>query len=500
MSSSSDENDEAGRSLLKLAGLPERFGKRDSMDRSSFRGDEVRRSSRPMYNDDDVPVTKYDLMTAAERREEQTRIEAGIKQLLLFGEDECATVERKIDEVVKKANSGDYKTQTVDRTPLRCKYFFGEGYTYGSQLTQKGPGQERLYDKGMVDDVPKWIYRLVVDRLVDAKVVPKGFVNCAVINDYQPGGCIVSHIDPPHIFDRPIITVNFFSDSALCFGCKFAFKPMRTSKPVYSVPLLRGAVTTIDGYAADDVTHCIRPEDVTSRRAVVILRRVRSDAPRLSDVQSLSVTIVNDQSTRSDSRRTSSPGPHNTSSSERQRRKRSSSEVDRQAGRSAEKSKPSPENTSKASHFPRENGKKSRLAGVQKDADSDDSSTVVRVEKRLSRAKTVRMYRSVKLQRDEADDSDSSADDDGRTSRSTAKNKHKSAAVNGVAEKKTSSGYDGKRLSSASGRDDSRKASCHASSSSSSRGKHGRNSRAETPSSKTASSKLSRGKRHKTKQ
>jgi len=27
------------------------------------------------------------------------------------------------------------------------------------------------------------------------------------------------------------------------------------------------------GYAADDVTHCIRPEDVKSRRAVVVLRR-----------------------------------------------------------------------------------------------------------------------------------------------------------------------------------------------------------------------------------
>ena len=100
--------------------------------------------------------------------------------------------------------------------------------------------------QGTVDDVPEWIYRLVVDRLVEAKVVPKGFINCAVINDYQTGGCIVSHIDPPHIFDRPIITVNFFSDSALCFGCKFVFKPMRTSKPVYSVPLLRGGVTCIE--------------------------------------------------------------------------------------------------------------------------------------------------------------------------------------------------------------------------------------------------------------
>ena len=68
-------------------------------------------------------------------------------QLLLFGEDECATIEHKIDQIVKKANNGDFKACTVDRTPLRCKYFFGEGYTYGNQLTQKGPGQERLYDK-----------------------------------------------------------------------------------------------------------------------------------------------------------------------------------------------------------------------------------------------------------------------------------------------------------------------------------------------------------------
>ena len=96
-----------------------------------------------------------------------------------------------------------------------------------------------------MDDVPDWIKCLVVDRLVEAKVVPEGFVNCAVINDYQPGGCIVSHVDPPHIFHRPIVTVSFFSESVLCFGCKFAFRPMRTSEPVYSVPLVRGGVTSI---------------------------------------------------------------------------------------------------------------------------------------------------------------------------------------------------------------------------------------------------------------
>ncbi|KAI8794392.1 RNA demethylase ALKBH5, partial [Biomphalaria glabrata] len=165
--------------------------------------------------------------------------------------------------------------------PLRNKYFFGEGYTYGSQLTKRGPGSERLYSKGDVDEIPKWIHRLVITPLYKANVIPEGFVNSAVINDYKPGGCIVSHIDPPHIFERPIVSVSFFSESALSFGCKFSFKPIRVSKPVLTLPMARGCVTLLSGYAADHITHCVRPEDIVSRRAVIILRRVRDDAPRL---------------------------------------------------------------------------------------------------------------------------------------------------------------------------------------------------------------------------
>jgi len=72
------ENADEGRSSLKRAGLPERFGKRDRMNQS-FRGDQRRRNS--MYDDGQVPTTKYDLMTPAERREEQARIETGVKQV-----------------------------------------------------------------------------------------------------------------------------------------------------------------------------------------------------------------------------------------------------------------------------------------------------------------------------------------------------------------------------------------------------------------------------------
>ncbi|XP_063240243.1 RNA demethylase ALKBH5-like isoform X2 [Bacillus rossius redtenbacheri] len=210
------------------------------------------------------------------------RIHTGIQQRRLFDGEQCALIERKIDEVVTLADRGEYKPCTVDRAPLRNKYFFGEGYTYGSQLSKRGPGMERLYPPGEVDPIPDWVRELVIKPLVGANIVPDGFINSAVINDYQPGGCIVSHIDPIHIFDRPIISVSFMSDSALSFGCKFSFKPIRVSKPILCLPLSRGCVTVLSGYAADKVTHCVRPEDTVARRAVILLRRVFPDAPRLA--------------------------------------------------------------------------------------------------------------------------------------------------------------------------------------------------------------------------
>ncbi|XP_067006386.1 RNA demethylase ALKBH5 isoform X1 [Anabrus simplex] len=210
------------------------------------------------------------------------QIHTGIQQRRLFDSEQCNAIEQKIDEVVELADKGKYKPCTVDRAPLRNKYFFGEGYTYGSQLSKRGPGMERLYPPGEVDPIPDWVHKLVIKPLVKAGMVPEGFINSAVINDYQPGGCIVSHIDPIHIFDRPIISASFMSDSALSFGCKFTFKPIRVSKPILCLPLSRGCVTVLSGFAADEITHCVRPEDTVARRAVIVLRRVFPDAPRLS--------------------------------------------------------------------------------------------------------------------------------------------------------------------------------------------------------------------------
>lgn len=176
--------------------------------------------------------------------EEAEKVKSGIKQYSFFSKKDCGILEQMIDdEVVAKIDS--FKSCTVDRAPLRNKYFFGEGYTYGSQLERKGPGMEQLYPKGFVDNIPDWVTSLVIRPLEKAGIVQEGFVNSCVINDYLSGGCIISHVDPKQLFDRPIITLSLMSDSALSFGVKFTFKPIRCSRPVYRLPLRRGSITSI---------------------------------------------------------------------------------------------------------------------------------------------------------------------------------------------------------------------------------------------------------------
>lgn len=93
------------------------------------------------------------------------KLHEGIQQRRLFSDDESKEIESKIEEVVAIGEKGLYKKYTVDRAPLRNKYFFGEGYTYGSQMLRKGPGMEKLYPRGEVDEIPAWVHDLVCTLL-----------------------------------------------------------------------------------------------------------------------------------------------------------------------------------------------------------------------------------------------------------------------------------------------------------------------------------------------
>ncbi|XP_062508241.1 RNA demethylase ALKBH5-like isoform X2 [Corticium candelabrum] len=261
---------------LRRLGLPVSINAIKSRDRKR-RATET--TSTSVGNSNKVRVWSSTHVGRISNEEEVALIKDGITQITIFDDNECNIIEENIDCIVKMGMRGMFKEHTVDRAPLRSKYFFGHGYTYGSQMSKRGPGQERLYRDGEVDPIPDWIHELVISRFEDLGLVEQGFINSAVINDYSPGGCIVSHIDPPHLFARPIYTITFHGNSRLSFGCQFRFKPIRVSEPVYSVPLHRGCMTAISGYAADSITHCVRPQDTVVRRTVIILRRVVSTAP-----------------------------------------------------------------------------------------------------------------------------------------------------------------------------------------------------------------------------
>jgi len=192
-----------------------------------------------------------------------------------YRDEDCSQIEAWIDDTVAKGSSGQLAGEhTVDETPFRSKYFFGFGYSYGRGMR----GKEELLPPGSVCDVPEWVYWLLVRPLEDCGIVPPGWVDSVVMNDYRAGSSIVAHVDPPRLFARPIVTVSFFHPARLVFGA--SFDPERTTPPAYVQELSRGSVLLLDGYAANRVTHGIRPEDLQgTRRVSLILRHVMPGAP-----------------------------------------------------------------------------------------------------------------------------------------------------------------------------------------------------------------------------
>eukprot|EP00927_Polykrikos_kofoidii_P072147 TRINITY_DN68299_c0_g1_i1.p1 TRINITY_DN68299_c0_g1~~TRINITY_DN68299_c0_g1_i1.p1 ORF type:complete len:632 (-),score=85.75 TRINITY_DN68299_c0_g1_i1:144-1949(-) len=205
------------------------------------------------------------------RHPNPTRIANSLTQYEGFwSPQDCDEVESWIDETCRRGRDGGFHGEhTLDVTPRRSKFFFGCGYTYGRGMR----GHEELLPLGAVDPIPSWMWRLLVRPMEERGVVPYGWIDSVVMNEYRSGSSIVAHVDPPKLFARPIITASFFYPARLVFGA--SFDPQRRTPPVYAQHLPRGSVLVIDGYAANRVTHGIRPEDLLGpRRVSLILRHV----------------------------------------------------------------------------------------------------------------------------------------------------------------------------------------------------------------------------------
>ena len=72
------------------------------------------------------------------------------------------------------------------------------------------------------------------------------------------------------MFERPIIALSLFSGNILSFGVKgFGMQPQELHYEVY---MPRGAITIMEGFAANKVNHGVKP--VTEKVASLLLRRM----------------------------------------------------------------------------------------------------------------------------------------------------------------------------------------------------------------------------------
>ena len=67
------------------------------------------------------------------------------------------------------------------------------------------------------------------------------------------------HRDSIKLFKRPIISLRLFAPTVLHFGCYGQVS--EEMSPSFGIPLEVGAVTVMEGVAADYYQHCIRQRD-----------------------------------------------------------------------------------------------------------------------------------------------------------------------------------------------------------------------------------------------
>ena len=108
--------------------------------------------------------------------------------------------------------------------------------------------------------------------MVEAKLVPKGFLDSWALNMYHDGSQgIQPHYDDSARFERPVYSLRLFSDSRLSFGTQL----YGYTNGAFCVDMPRGAITIMHegGYAVAGAKHCVRPIDLAGGFSLVLRPR-----------------------------------------------------------------------------------------------------------------------------------------------------------------------------------------------------------------------------------
>ena len=174
----------------------------------------------------------------------------------------------------------------------RTKLFYDYKYSYlkdkknpsGIFKTTNQPGEGR----------PEWLIKLAEE--IRKKVDPDRIepFDQIVFNCYGKAGSIAVHQDSKDLFERPIVSLRLFDSSVLSFGAYGVGMIDRE----YKVPLPRGVVTLMEGFAADNISHCIKAEDQCrgdqSRSCSIMFRMLKQNIkdnaklyPKLDEAQNM---------------------------------------------------------------------------------------------------------------------------------------------------------------------------------------------------------------------
>ena len=123
------------------------------------------------------------------------------------------------------------------------------------------------------NDIPGWIYHskqpCLAKTLIELDVIEDAWANSAILNTYhKAGGKLMQHADSCHLFVRPIVGLSLFNAKSLSFGIES--RGMATN--LFTLQMPRGAITIMEGYAANKINHGVRP--VKRKTATLLLRRV----------------------------------------------------------------------------------------------------------------------------------------------------------------------------------------------------------------------------------
>jgi len=225
-------------------------------------------------------ITQYlDVFNEAELEAMENKIQRKLKvdKYLTLKKAKVATSDINLDEKDEFCKCPAHVH--ISANMKRLKIFYGFRYEYNKYHPKLSPGVSHVPQTSKDAETPKlfadappipaWLMK-VCKRAVDVEAIPDlDFVDIVVVNMYaEPGQGLAVHIDPSSLFKRPIVSMRFFGEGILSFNVKAQYVGHRTQ----SVHVPRGALTVMEGYAADCITHAVRGTDVTERSCSVIMR------------------------------------------------------------------------------------------------------------------------------------------------------------------------------------------------------------------------------------